>query len=306
MRIAEYLPSTSLAEHKCGFCSIVGQPNVGKSTLLNQLIGSKVAIVTPKPQTTRNRLTGIKTLPQAQIIFVDTPGIHKPRGLMNRRMVETALKVLNETDLILFLVDSQKGLAAEDEEIARTLLRAKASTVGVLNKVDLVKKETLLPLMEKCVALMPDREIVPVSALKGENISDLLDTILSHLPLGPSFFPDDELTEQTERFLAQEIIREKLFNLTRQEVPYATAVVVEEFKERPEKNLIVLRARICVERSSQKAIIIGDRGGRIKEIGRQARVELETFFGTKVFLELFVKVEEGWTRNSRLLTELGI
>jgi GTPase len=301
-------PSSSIlsAEHKCGFCSIVGQPNVGKSTLLNRLIGSKVAIVTPKPQTTRNRLMGIKTLPQAQMIFVDTPGIHKPRGLMNRRMVETALKVLNETDLILFLVDSQKRLAVEDEEIARTLLRAKAPTVVVLNKVDLVKKEELLPLIEKCVTLLPGREVVPVSALKGENIADLLDTLLSHLPAGPSLFPEDELTEQTERFLAQEIIREKLFTLTRQEVPYATAVVIEEFQEKPQKNLIVIRARICVERPSQKAIIIGERGGRIKEIGRQARLDLEAFFATKVFLELFVKVEEDWSKNSRLLTELGI
>lgn len=294
------------SEHRCGFCAIVGRPNVGKSTLLNQLFGSKVAIVTPKPQTTRNRLTGIKTLPQAQIIFVDTPGIHKPHGLMSQRMVETALRTLRETDLVLFLIDCQQEVQTEDEEIAHTLLRIKAPTVVVLNKMDLVRKETLLPLMEKCAALLPDREIVPVSALSGENLSDLLDTILSHLPPGPSLFPGDELTGQTERFLAQEIIREKLFTLTREEVPYATAVVVEEFQEKPEKNLMVIRARICVERPSQKPIVIGERGTRIKEIGQQARVELETFFGTRVFLELFVKVEKGWSKNSRLLTELGI
>ena len=286
--------------------AIVGRPNVGKSTLLNQLLGSKVAIVTPKPQTTRNRLTGIKTLPRAQIIFVDTPGIHKPRGLMNQRMVQTALRTLNENDLVLFLVNCQQGVQAGDEGIARTLLRVKAPAVVVPNKIDLVKMETILPLMEKCATLLPDREIVPVSALSGENVSDLLDIILSHLPPGPALFPEDELTEQTERFLAQEIIREKFFTLMRQEVPYAVAVVVEEFQEKPQKNLIVIHARICVERSSQKPIVVGERGARIKEIGQQARLELEAFFGTRVFLELFVKVEKGWSKNSRLLTELGI
>ena len=298
--------STLSAEHKCGFCAIVGRPNVGKSTLLNQLLGSKVAIVTPKPQTTRNRLTGIKTLPQAQLIFIDTPGIHKPRSRMSQRMVQTALRTLNETDLVLFLVDCQQGVQAEDEEIAHTLLRVKAPTVVALNKMDLVRKETLLPLIEQCAVLLPDREIVPVSALSGENLSDLLDTLLSHLPPGPPLFPEDEITEQTERFLAQEIIREKLFTLMHAEVPYATAVVVEEFQEKPEKNLIVIRARICVERSSQKPIVIGERGARLKEIGQRARLELEALLGSRVFLELFVKVEKGWSKNSGFLTELGI
>jgi GTP-binding protein Era len=225
---------------------------------------------------------------------------------MNQRMVQTALRTLSETDLILFLIDCQQEVQAEDEEIARALLRAKAPTVVVLNKIDVVRKDMLLPLIEKCAALLPDREIMPVSALSGENLPDLLDISLSYLPPGPALFPEDELTEQTERFLAQEIIREKIFNLTHQEVPYATAVVVEEFQEKPEKNLIVIGARIYVERSSQKSIIIGERGARIKEIGRQARLELAAFFGTRVFLELFVKVEGGWSKNSKLLAEMGI
>ena len=191
--IKDSFSSAPPAEHKCGFCAIVGRPNVGKSTLLNQLLGSKVAIVTPKPQTTRNRLTGIKTLPQAQIIFVDTPGIHKPRGLMNQRMVKTALRTFNENDLVLFLVNCQQGVQAGDEEIARTLLRVKAPAVVVPNKIDLVRKEIILPLMEKCAALLPDREIVPVSALSGENVSVLLDTILS------AVFPETPPPPQQQR-----------------------------------------------------------------------------------------------------------
>ncbi len=269
------LPTTD-PQYRCGFVALVGRPNVGKSTLLNTLVGAKVAIVTPKPQTTRNRIIGIKTLPQAQLIFVDTPGIHRhPGSLLNQRMVEAALYVLKEV-------------------------------VVVVNKIDLVSRTALLPLLERLATLLPERDIVPVSALTGENTAELLNTIIAALPVSPALYPSDELTDQSERVLAQEVVREQLFLHTQQEIPYATAVVVEEFSEKPEKQLLLIRAVIYVERSSQRAIIIGDRGSRLKQIGQAARLQLEAFFGCKVFLELFIKVAKGWTNNLAMLKELGL
>ncbi|MBI2360865.1 MAG: GTPase Era, partial [Deltaproteobacteria bacterium] len=200
--------------HRSGFVAIVGRPNVGKSTLLNQLLGEKIAIVTPKPQTTRNRIRGIKTLANAQIVFLDTPGIHRAHSLMNRRMVETALNTLDEVDCVLWLVDASAGIGGEDEDIARTLSRSEAATLIVLNKIDAVGKGNLLPLMKRVAEILPDREIVPVSALKGEGLPLLLDLIIKRLPEGPRYYPEEELTDQTERFLAAEIIREKVFLLT--------------------------------------------------------------------------------------------
>ena len=294
-------------QYRCGFVALVGWPNVGKSTLLNTLVGVKVAIVTPKPQTTRNRIVGIKTLPQAQLIFVDTPGIHRhPGSLLNQRMVEAALYVLQETDVVLFLVDAQRGVIPADEEIAQRLSSARVPVVVVVNKIDLVSRTALLPLLERLATLLPERDIVPVSALTGENTAELLNTIIAALPVSPALYPSDELTDQSERVLAQEVVREQLFLHTQQEIPYATAVVVEEFNEKPEKQLLLIRAVIYVERSSQRAIIIGDRGSRLKQIGQAARLQLEAFFGCKVFLELFVKVAKGWTNNLAMLKELGL
>jgi len=294
-------------QYRCGFVALVGRPNVGKSTLLNTLVGVKVAIVTPKPQTTRNRIVGIKTLPQAQLIFVDTPGIHRhPGSLLNQRMVEAALYVLQETDVVLFLVDAQRGVIPADEEIAQRLSSARVPVVVVVNKIDLVSRTALLPLLERLATLLPERDIVPVSALTGENTAELLNTIIAALPVSPALYPSDELTDQSERVLAQEVVREQLFLHTQQEIPYATAVVVEEFNEKPEKQLLLIRAVIYVERSSQRAIIIGDRGSRLKQIGQAARLQLEAFFGCKVFLELFIKVAKGWTNNLAMLKELGL
>jgi len=294
-------------QHRCGFVALVGRPNVGKSTLLNSLVGTKVAIVSPKPQTTRTRLLGIKTLPHAQLLFVDTPGIHRhPGPLLNRRMVTAALNALADTDVVLFLVDAQRGVISADEEIAQRLSALSTPVVVILNKIDRVPKPALLPQLERLAALLPERELIPISALTGENTEEVLNLIIALLPVGPALYPSDEFTDQSERVLAQEMIREQLFLQTQQEIPYATAVIVEEFQEKPEKHLLTIRAVIYVERSSQRAIIIGERGARLKQIGQAARLQLEAFSGCRVFLELFVKVTKGWTNNPRMLNELGL
>ncbi|MBI3058508.1 MAG: GTPase Era [Deltaproteobacteria bacterium] len=292
--------------HRSGFVAIVGRPNVGKSTLLNQFLGEKIAIVTPKPQTTRNRITGIRTTPNSQVVFLDTPGIHRTRSLMNRRMVEIALKTLKEVEGILWLLDAREGIRAEDEDIARILEESKVKALILLNKMDLISKGKLLPLMERCAALLPGREIIPISALKGENVALVLELAEKFLPEGPCYYPEGELTDQTERFVASEIIREKIFLLTREEIPYGTAVTIDEFVEREEKNLIVIKATIHADRESHKPILIGKKGAMLKEIGIRAREELESLLGCKLFLELFVKVQRGWTQDPNTLTELGL
>ena len=292
--------------HRSGFVAIVGRPNVGKSTLLNQFLGEKIAIVSPKPQTTRNRITGIMTTPGSQIVFLDTPGIHRAHSLMNRRMVEVALKTLREVEVALWLLDAREGTRREDEDIARTLKESQATTLNLLNKMDLISKGKLLPLMERCSILAPEREIIPISALKGENVSLVLAQIEKFLPEGPRYYPEGEVTDQTERFVASEIIREKIFLLTREEIPYGTAVSIDEFAEKEEKNLVVIKATIHVEREAHRPILIGKKGAMLKEIGIQARGELESLLGCKLFLELFVKVQRGWTQDPHALTELGL
>lgn len=295
------------SQFRCGFVVLVGRPNVGKSTLLNALVGSKLAIVSPKPQTTRTRLLGIKTLPQAQLIFVDTPGIHSHAGpLLNRRMVDVAFNAMAETDVIVFVIDAERGITPADQNVAQRLREGSHHVIIALNKIDRVAKPLLLPLIEQLATLLPEREIVPVSALKKENLSELMTTITAALPLGPALYPDDELTDQSERVLAQEMIREQVFLQTQQEVPYSTAVLIEEFIEKPEKRVLFIRALITVERTSQRAIIIGERGSRLKQIGQAARLQLEAFFGYKVFLQLFVKVSKGWTNSPHLLKEFGL
>ncbi|MGH7829158.1 MAG: GTPase Era [Candidatus Binatia bacterium] len=292
--------------HRSGFVAIVGRPNVGKSTLLNQLLGEKVAIVTPKPQTTRNQIKGIKTTPDLQIVFLDTPGIHRARSILNRRMVDTAVRSLEEVDAVLWLLDANKGTQREDADIAAILKKSSPQTLILLNKMDLISKGKLLPLMEQCSKLLPGREIIPLSALKGENIQLLLDTIVRHLPEGPRYYPEGNVTDQTERFIASEFIREKIFLLTREEIPYKTAVTIDEFTEKEEKNLIVIKATIHTEREAHKPILIGKKGSMLKEVGRQAREELELLLGCKIFLELFVKVHGGWTQDPHALTEMGL
>ncbi len=293
--------------HRCGFIALVGRPNVGKSTLLNTLLGTPVAIVSPKPQTTRTRITGIKTQSDAQLIFVDTPGIHGgQQSLLNRHMVETALRALQETDVTLFLLDAAQGLTAADVQIAQRLTDLKPQILVGLNKIDLVQKSALIPLLEQVGLLLPERDVIPTSALKGENTAELMSTLMAALPPGPALYPADHITDQSERVLAQEMVREQLFFYTQQEIPYRTAVVVEQFQEPAEKPLLRIDATIHVERPSQKAIVIGQKGVRIKKIGRAARQRIEAFFGCPVYLKLFVKVSKGWTNSPGMLRELEL
>ena len=291
---------------RSGYVAIVGRPNVGKSTLLNQLLGEKVAIVTPKPQTTRNRVTGIRTTAESQMIFIDTPGIHQARSLMNRRMVDIALQTLHEVDAVLWLLDSRGRIGNEDENIAGILAGSKSRIFILLNKIDLISKGKLLPLIQRCSEMLPEKEIVPISALKGENLPLLLELIEKSLPEGPKYFSEGHFTDQSERFMAAEIIREKVFLLTREEIPYGVAVTIDEFSEKQEKNLIVVKATIHTARDAHKPILIGKRGVMLKEIGQQARQELEALLGCRVFLELFVRVDPDWTQDPRSLTEMGL
>jgi GTP-binding protein Era len=290
---------------RSGFVSIIGRPNVGKSTLLNRILGEKLAITSDKPQTTRNRIQGICNLAGGQIVFIDTPGIHHSDKRLNRSMVEAAMSALAGVDVVLLLVDATVEPRREAEAMAEVLARAEAPLFLVISKTDLVGRDELLGRIAAYRDLHPFREILPVSAVKGEGVERLLDTVLARLPEGPAYFPDDILTDLPERFLAAEIIREKVFRLTRDEIPYAVAVVVESFKERPDGSLIAISAAINVERDSQKGIIIGRKGEMLKRIGSQARRDLEELLQTKVFLELFVRVQKDWSENSRLLKELG-
>jgi len=294
-----------MASFKSGFISILGRPNVGKSTLFNRILGEKVAIVAEKPQTTRNRILGIKNVEGGQFVFLDTPGIHEGRSELNRRMVRTAVASGRDSDLLLFLIEASSPLLKEDGQMLQSLRGSKGIPFLVINKIDLIRKETLLPLMDQYQKLFPFEKILPVSALTGEGVDLLLDEILKSLPEAPPYYPEDMLTDQTERLLVSEIIREKVIRHSYQEVPYATAVTIESFQERPEKNLILVRGTINVERDSQKRIVIGRGGQKLKKIGEVARKEIEAFLGEKVFLELWVKVEKNWTRDPRALDTLG-
>jgi GTP-binding protein Era len=296
----------SAARFRSGYIAIIGRPNVGKSTLLNQILGEKVAIVSPRPQTTRNRITGIRTTETSQIVFLDTPGIHRGHSMINRRLVGTALQTLDEVDGVLWLLDAHDRIKQEEERIAETLSGVETPVLILINKIDLVSKGKLLPLMERCAQLLPGKEIVPISALKGDGVPILLDIVEKWLSEGEPFFTQGEYTDQTERFLTSEIIREKVFNLTRQEIPYGVAVTIDEFTEKEEKNLIVISATIHTERDSHKGILIGKRGAMLKEIGQRAREELEKIFACRIFLELFIRVDANWTQNPNLLTEMGL
>jgi GTP-binding protein Era len=305
--------------HRAGFVAIVGRPNVGKSTLLNALIGARVAAVSPKPQTTRNRIVGIRTLPEAQAVFLDTPGIHAARSFLNRRLVETAERALGEADVVVLVVDAAAGIGAGDRDLAATLAATGRPVTVALNKRDRVRPPRLLPLMAELGGLLPGRDLVPVSARTGEGIETLLASVVAALPEGPRLHPEDEFTTETERFIAQEMVREQLFRQTEEEVPYGIAVEIEEFRDARaaegdpaqragsgEKGLVFIRAVIVVERETHKGIVIGAGGARLKDVGRQARLALESLLDTKVFLELFVRVEPGWTGNARRMKELGL
>jgi GTPase len=291
--------------HRAGFVTLVGRPNVGKSTLLNQVVGSTLAAVADKPQTTRNRIVGILTRPGAQLVFVDTPGIHQAKTPMSARLVNTARQALGEGDVAVLVVDAQAGVTAADREVAKEAGARRHALIAV-TKSDLVSRSAMIPVCAAAARLIPDADVVPVSGRTGDNVERLLDLLTAALPESPALYPDDQITEQSERVLAAEIVREKVIQKTRNEVPYTTAVVVEAFREEPERKLVVISASIIVERPSQKGILIGERGARIKEIGSAARVALEECFGCRIFLELHVKVVPGWSKNPRVLGELGI
>ncbi len=299
-------PSTSSADHRSGFISLVGRPNVGKSTLLNRLLGQKIAIVSPKPQTTRNRIRGIRTLPGAQIVYVDTPGLHPPRGKLGQLMAATVAQALEEVDGVVFVADATEQVGADDEAALAALREVTAPALLALNKVDLVPdKPRILPLLEAYAARYPFRELVPISAAHGAGVDRVEAAILARLPAGPPLYPPETVTDQPETFFVAETIREKLFLATRHEVPYACAVRVEELVDRGPQGPLYIRAMIFVEKPSQKAIVIGSGGASLRRIGQAARYELEGFFGVPVYLDLRVRVRKDWRGDARALRELG-
>jgi len=292
---------------KSGFVSLIGPPNTGKSTLLNRIIGQKISIISPKPQTTRNRILGIWHGDSSQIIFFDTPGIHRASKKLNQRMLQTALKTLGESDLILILIDTSPP-AFEDPDEKMMMDHIKTIRIPVfliINKIDLVPKPRILELIDIYKDFFPFAEIIPVSALTGENCSDLIRTVIRYLPSGPPYYPEEMVTDQTERFMASELIREKLILLTRQEIPYVVAVIIDEMTEDPETDLVRIMATIIVEKESQKGIIIGSGGKKLKDIGQKARHEIERLVGKQVYIKLWVKVARNWRDSELRLKQIG-
>lgn len=290
---------------RSGFIAIVGPPNVGKSTLLNRILGTKVAIVSPKPQTTRNRILGVLHGEGFQMIFLDTPGIHRPSTSLHRSMVASAQAALKEVDRVLLMIEMSRPRDPQMPLVLSSLRRADKPTLLVINKIDLGPKEDLLPILEEYRHLYPFDSLIPVCALTGEGMDVLLKELRKGLKPGPQFFPEDLTTDQAEPFLISEIIREKIYFHLRQEVPYSCAVTVESMEDRPHKDLLFISALIHVESNSQKGILIGEKGGMVKDIGRAARVDLEKILGLKVYLELAVRVDKNWSKNPRSLRRLG-
>jgi GTP-binding protein Era len=290
---------------RSGFVAIIGRPNVGKSTLLNRILGEKIVITSDKPQTTRNRVQGIHNLPGAQIVFIDTPGIHQARSRLNRYMLEEALSSVKGVDVVLLLVEADTLSRGRDDLLLEVLAGIGVPVILAVNKIDLVRKETLLEGIAAHASLFPFREIVPISAASGDGVELLVKLVAELLPEGVAYFPDDILTDLPERFVVAEMIREKVFRLTRDEVPFSTAVAVDSFTERPEKGLVAITATITVEKDSQKGIIIGKRGDMLKRIGTLARKDIERLLDTKVYLELFVRVSKDWRDDRRMLKEFG-
>jgi GTPase len=296
---------------RSGFVTVVGRPNVGKSTLVNQLVGQKVAIVSDKPQTTRNRILAVVNVPPGgevnpggQIVLFDTPGIHKPVHRMNERMVQTALQSLEQVDLALWLIDVAEEYGPGDRYVCDMLKRSGKPVLLGINKIDTVAKPKILPVIERYHRLLDFREVVPLSALKGENVDLLRERLVAHLPEGERLYPEDFLTDQPERFFVAEMVREQILRLTRDEIPYTTGVMIDSFQEGPE--LVRIEASVLVERDSQKAILIGKGGAMLKNVGTAARREIEAFLGTRIYLGLFVKVREGWREDARTLEEMGL
>ncbi len=289
---------------KSGYASIIGRPNVGKSTLLNRLLMQKVAVISNRPQTTRNKITGVLHLPNAQIILVDTPGIHQSEKTLNEMMVRASVSTFSDVDLILVMLSADAGFCDEDEFVLNSMKGIKTKKILVINKIDLVEKNSLLLLMDEMNRKSLFEEIIPISALKEDGLDSLKNLILNYLPEGPEYFPKDMVTDCPETFLFGEIIREKILKLTRFEVPHAVAVVVEDMQEQ-DNGVVRIDATIYAEKGSQKKILIGQSGSMLKSIGRLARLELEKRLGTKIFLKLFVKVKANWRDQRRAIKEFG-
>lgn len=291
---------------KSGFIAILGRPNVGKSTFFNAVIGDKISIVADKPQTTRNRISGILNFSDAQLIFLDTPGMHQPKTPLNRAMVQAARETIGDADVLLMMVEADSSIGPHDLFLIEALAGVKTPVFLAINKIDRVEKPKLLPLIDQYSKLFDFKGIFPISVLKNDGLDELIACLKEALPQGPQLFPDDIATDATERFIAGEFIREQILLLTKQEVPYASAVMIDAFKEDEAKNLIRISATIHVEKESQKAIMIGKKGAMLKKIGTQARLSMENLFGAKVFLELFVRVKKDWTGSDRMLREFGL
>lgn len=292
-------------DFKSGFVTIVGAPNVGKSTLLNCLLGEKISITSKKPQTTRNRILGVVHRSCSQMVFIDTPGIHKTEDIFNIRIVDVALGALGDADLILLMIDVTHPDPPSDAILLKALKKQNRPVILAVNKIDGVDKAKVLEVIEEWAALYEFREVVPVSAKQGTQIDTLLEVMEAVLPHGPAYFPEDSITDVPERFIAAEMIREKVFRLTGQEIPYSIAVTVEEFSEDVNRGLVKIYASIHVERDSQKGIVIGKDGRKLKQIGEVARKDIERMLGARVFLKLFVRVQKNWSRDTKALRRFG-
>ncbi|MEJ8304221.1 GTPase Era [Saccharibacillus sacchari] len=289
---------------KSGFVAIVGRPNVGKSTLMNQIIGQKIAIMSDKPQTTRNKIHGVYTDNSKQIVFLDTPGIHKRQSKLGDFMNNTALNTLGEVEAAMFLIDAAEGIGGGDRYIIEQLGKIKTPVFLILNKIDLVAPEALLPLIETYRKLYEFAEIVPISAKFGNNVDTLMEQLGKYLPEGPQYYPEDQITDHPEQFVIAELIREKILQMTREEVPHSIAVTIEDMKKQ-DNGVVSVGAVIFVERDSQKGIVIGKQGAMLKEVGKRARQDIENLLGSKIFLELWVKVKKDWRNQDRVLRDLG-
>lgn len=293
-------------EFKSGFVAIVGKPNVGKSTVLNWFFGEKVAIISSKPETTRDNIRGILTTEDAQVVFIDTPGIHKTHLTLGKEMVKKAKASLSDADLLLVVVDAASGMEEEDERLFNLVSESKIPSIALLNKVDIMKRSKLLPMIEDLSTSYQFLDIIPVSALRGDNMQVLKDKVLENLPVGDKYYPDEQIVDKDITFRISEVIREKALELTRQEVPHSIAVLIEQMLPREGKDVIYIKAWIYIERASQKAIVIGRNGSMIKQIGTHARKELEDLLQKKVFLDLWVKVLKNWRKDPNALKMLGL
>ncbi|MFC2948385.1 GTPase Era [Virgibacillus sediminis] len=290
--------------YKSGFIAIIGRPNVGKSTFMNRVIGQKIAIMSDKPQTTRNKIQGVLTEKDAQMVFIDTPGIHKPKHRLGDFMVKVAEDTLNEVDAILFMINAQEGYGRGDQYIIDRLQQVNRPVFLIINKIDLIHPDDLFTMIAEYKERYDFKEIIPISALEGNNVERLLDVLKGYLPEGPQYYPEDQVTDHPERFVISELIREKVLHLTKEEIPHSIAVVIENIEER-ESEKILIQATVVTERKSQKGILIGKQGSMLKRIGQNARRDIEALLGSKVYLELWVKVKKDWRNRENQLHEYG-